>query len=177
MKRMFLVSAILALAALWCVPGNAVGAITPADVSYTIDATTPADSSYGDSGDELSDGVDGDTGNMDSWVGWQSQHAKLTFDLGSARTLTSIKINYLNNEAIMATGPSSAAISYSTDGTTYSDPCSYTDFDLLNAGSYADGAHSTHASLVRSAGPNTPSLSFLPSSGFAGHGGVVASIV
>lgn len=89
--------------------------------SYTV---SPAPG-FADSGGELTNGVLGDATNFNDppWVAWQNSTPVLTFDLGSAQTVSGMTIHYMDNTGTAGStihAPSAATVTYSTDGTNYS---------------------------------------------------------
>jgi hypothetical protein len=108
-------------------------------VTYTYTNAPNADSNYyhdelkeaGSFSGDLADGKVLSTGFLpdDTSVGWNAgTTSQITFDLGTLDTVHALKIGYCVYQPFANDGPASVQVSFSTDGTNFSAPVTYTGF-------------------------------------------------
>lgn len=105
--------------------------VDPAEITYTYnDAPWGQDGShpFGDGGlTKLTDGTFMSTDLAVSAVFGQNKGGEVVFDLGSARTLDAILIDYVATASAYGSGaPGSISFAFSSDGVTYGTPQDYT---------------------------------------------------
>ena len=109
------------------VPGN--------EVSYAVTGGNPPHANYPDStGQMLTDGIFNGSSSLANAVGYNGPedggYTDLEFDLGEAKTLESIWINYLGAGGKWGIhAPASVELTFSTDGVDYSDPVVFANFN------------------------------------------------
>jgi hypothetical protein len=63
----------------------------------------------------LINGIKGTTDYQYNWQGWQGRNAELIIDLGKVDSISSIRLNFLENNSAWIVGPKSLTISISTN--------------------------------------------------------------